>query len=109
MVTGISMVNIPLTEDFSSSNWDRYSVVLDSTTSTNMGRAANATYPWGLDTLSHIDLRTFQGDLRTFQGENLHLENWSSSGASLTLGSNSSYNHWPTLGFNYTTGSTYLA
>lgn len=93
------MANVPLTEDFTSTGWSRYSIPSPFTTANSLGRQPNVIYPWGLGTLDHVDLRSFAPSSAGIP------ENWvatpSSAFTSFSVGYNASINNWPMMKVSY--------
>src|SRR5665213_750278 len=73
--------NVPITEVWERNDWSYFDTYQAITDVSGLGRTGTATYPFGLDTQRHIDLRTFIGS------------SW--TGGTLTTGHISSLNHWP--------------
>lgn len=94
--------NVPLTESFASHDWSNYTISQDSTSASALGRQGSSTYPWGLQTLRHIDVRSFLNAS----------ENWvatpSSSYSAMNVGFVSGLDNWPFLTVSYTSGTLSL-
>lgn len=98
--------DVPLAETFIETDWSRYSVANPNTSATQIGRKPSpdgVTYPWGLSTLNHVDVRTFNKIPVINTTIPLDTpENWVLSGnATVTSGPNSSFNHWRMLGVTF--------
>lgn len=104
----MTLTDAPLTEEFTGSPWSNYTTSNGRTNGVVLGQGAGyAPYTWGLNTLQHLDVRTFNGLPNSFPVQ--HRENWTTTGGSLTLGADSTFNHWSRLTAVLPVGLTTIA
>jgi hypothetical protein len=91
-------VYVPLSEEFSSLGWSRYTTITPFTTSSGMGRVGTPSYPGSLATLNHIDLRTFNSQSPKSPID--HDEHWTGDVGAVSWGPNSNFNNLRMLAWN---------